>query len=530
MSKKQILAIVTTFLAALIFIYIVTLYTEKVFIKDEYPRPACATYNEQKRIIIVFGNCTLPQIDKALKDDQILRRESSDRIWLLNSSIVVSKGALLTINDTQAKWIKIDSGGKSVLSSEGKSSIEIDDTSPYFIQVFGRLDLRGVKITSWDSFKDDYSYQNTNGSLPRPYITIASGAGPSNISDSEIAYLGFNSSRKQGLTFHGGDSSKLTENKIHDLWFGFFSTSVGHMILENNSVFDNQRYGLDPHKRSHDMTFKGNYLYNNRVGLICSFECSNILFENNKVEKNNAIGLMFSRSSVNSTIRYNNVSDSEVGVAISESHGNNVFENLISGSNKGISVTNNSTDNYLTNNTIVSPTDCGIRVSTGSKNNKFESNFIQNFSRSGICVSGNADSNRFHSNEIEGYGLYGIYVKDQGSGNTFHSNSIHFANHAISVYGNNKTFFIDNKIGNTFGHQYILSGNAILNLEDTHFLGDTIRSAGITSNFAKIAKSGIIDIITKSPGSDTFQRHRYDTSLDPYVIKLNSTTLKLYSK
>jgi poly(beta-D-mannuronate) C5 epimerase len=496
----------------------------------EYLRSPCATYDEQRRLIMIISECTLSQVNEAIADDHILRKESSDGIWFLNSSISVSKEASLTIKAPETKWLKISSGGKSNVTADHGSSSNLKEPTPYSIQVFGKINLLGVKITSWDSRVNNYVGQKADGSIPRSYITVAGGAGTSKISNSEIAYLGFNSSRKQGLSFYGGDSSTLIGNKIHDLWYGFFSTNVGHIVLENNSLLNNKRYGIDPHLRSHDMVIKGNYVYNSRIGLICSHECSNMLYENNRIEDNMEIGIMLSRNATNSTINHNNISQSDVALAVSESHDNNIYQNFITTSKTGLSVTNNSTNNIVTNNIIVHSQECGIKVFTGAHNTTVGENYIQNFSGSGICVGRGTDQNTFYSNEIEGFGLYGINVKDQAYGNVFRDNSIYLANHAIRLYNNNETLFVNNKVGNTFGHQYIVSGNAILNLADSRFLGDTIRSAGMTTNTVNISKSGIIDVITKRPGSDTDETNRFDTDPEPYVVKLTNATLKLYSK
>ena len=91
------------------------------------------------------------------------------------------------------------------MSREPLSPSKNFETTPYLIKALGRLDLQGIKITSWNPLINNYQKQNPNGAVPRPYIIVERGADRSNISSSEIAYLGYNSSRKQGLSFYGGD-------------------------------------------------------------------------------------------------------------------------------------------------------------------------------------------------------------------------------------------------------------------------------------------------------------------------------------
>jgi hypothetical protein len=56
-------------------------------------------YNNKSRAIIVSCNLTLNDIHKAIGNDEIIRIEPSEQgVWFLNSSLVVQKGATLTIS------------------------------------------------------------------------------------------------------------------------------------------------------------------------------------------------------------------------------------------------------------------------------------------------------------------------------------------------------------------------------------------------------------------------------------------------
>jgi len=320
----------------------------------------------------------------------------------------------------------------------------------------------------------------------------------------------------------------LNNNKIHDLWYGFFSVSVGHIIIENNKVYNNLRYGIDPHKGSHEFIVRGNYIYKNRIGLICSLECSKVLFENNRIENNKEIGLMFSRSTFNSTARYNNISLSDTGISLSDSKSNRIYLNTMYSNGYGMAIKNNSFENLLLNNTISDPTECGILVALGARNNTIMENRIQSYKHSGICVT-KANQNTFYSNIIYGLGKYGIDVRHEAKGNSFSENAINLASNAIRVYNNTGTLFIKNKVGNTIGHQYVISDNSTLDLIKTSFSGDRIRAAGTGTNTVKIWNSGIVEILSKQSEnqSDTFS---YNTDVKPYLGKLSYVTISLYSK
>lgn len=498
------------------------------FLKSQ-PTNACAQYDKEKRIIAVTCNSTLSEVGRTVSDDSILKKESGDGIWFLNSSLVVSKGATLTINPGDAKWLKISSAGSSVgirklLAAEQGSN----EPTPYAIRIFGSFDIHGVKVTSWDPRTNNYTNQGPEGMVPRPYIAIEEGSDSSHITDSEIAYLGYNSSRRQGLSFYGGDNSTLIGNRIHDLWYGFISVNVGHIIIENNRVYDNFRYGIDPHLGSHDLVVRDNYIYNSRIGLICSLECSNVIFEKNRIVNNNEVGLMFSRNTVNSIARYNKISLSDTGISISDSHLNKVYGNDMVDNIAAVAIKDGSSNNFSFNNTISSARECGILV-VEAHNNTIQENHIENYYGSGICLTRGAILNLFYSNEIDGLGKYGIDVRDGAIENSFFRNMIHLSGNAIRVYNNTETLFVDNKMGTTNDHQYIISGNSILNLVKTQFLGDRIRAAGAQPNVIKIWNSGTISIVTEHIGNST-ETLTYNTDEQPYIAKIGYMTIKLYSK
>ncbi|MGA7977938.1 MAG: hypothetical protein WB975_11935, partial [Nitrososphaeraceae archaeon] len=77
------------------------------------PKEVCANYDQQKNVITVTCNLTSSELLDTIADDNVLRKETSEGIWFLNSSVVVSKDAVLTINNKDVKWIKINSEGRS---------------------------------------------------------------------------------------------------------------------------------------------------------------------------------------------------------------------------------------------------------------------------------------------------------------------------------------------------------------------------------------------------------------------------------
>jgi mannuronan 5-epimerase len=314
---------------------------------------SCITYNPSEKVIsITCKGINLTDIYNQLKDTDLLSKEANvDKVWLLNSGIVVEKDARLYINSTDTSWLKIAADGETA----------------HAITVLGSLKIDSIKITSWDPSINDYALSEGKRNLkgteydvelgsPRPFISVEGDAtGTIDITNSEIAYLGYEGGvgggPVVGLTYFGGDGSVISNNDIHHLYFAFYSNGVGNITIENNHIHNSGHYGLDPHTGTHDMTIRNNTVEDNgAIGIICSLDCYNITIENNKVSNNTKMGIMFSRNMYDSVARNNIVSDEEQGIVISESHNNEIYTNTVMNSGRGIDVDAQSNDNTIYDN------------------------------------------------------------------------------------------------------------------------------------------------------------------------------------
>jgi hypothetical protein len=312
----------------------------------------CISYDSSTRIITIrckFASVT--DIDNRVNDDSILAKQGSNGFWLLNAGILVDKGAMLNINSKDVKWLRIAADG----------------TIAHAIDVLGGLRIDSVKLTSWNPSTNSYASSNGTRDLhdnkvvkgdPRPYIRVEDEAtGTTNITNSEIAYLGYESGEgggKTGLRYDGGSGSILRGNNIHNLYFGFYSNDVGGMVIENNQIHHISHYGFDPHTGTHDMIFRNNTVHDNGgIGFICSLDCHHIIIEKNKFYNNAKRGIMFSRNMSDSIARNNFIDKEEHAITISESHNNAIYNNRISNSQGGIDIDKESTNNAIHNNTII---------------------------------------------------------------------------------------------------------------------------------------------------------------------------------
>ncbi|MDQ6866827.1 MAG: hypothetical protein M3044_23770, partial [Thermoproteota archaeon] len=178
----------------------------------------CINYNPSTRTITV--SCSTPvrltDVDNKLHDSSFLAKQSpADGVWFLNANLVIAKGATFHIDSTDTKWLKISS---KVTHSAG--AIKLGPA--YWIDVHGSLKIDSVKITSWDPTTN--YYDRTNGSrtgtdvfilgAPRPSIVVENNAtGTTDITNSEIAYLGYEQGKHRGGSglsyYYGGDGSVI---------------------------------------------------------------------------------------------------------------------------------------------------------------------------------------------------------------------------------------------------------------------------------------------------------------------------------
>ena len=294
-------------------------------------------------LIRVTCNTTFGHVSRHVTNSALLKNLGNGQ-WLLNVILQVEDGAKLTIASTDVLWLKISKANGIV--------------------VYGKIDILGSKITSWDTSKSAPIQQTTSGSTPRAYINLRGSEG-GKISGAEIAYLGYSSNGRRGLDLYGsGSSHDLTitgNSKFHDNWRGFYSSNAYNIVIENSEFYNNIDYTIDPWGGTHHMRVSNVHVHHNKgIGIICSFKCSNMIFEKNEVHDNGGAGLFFSRGTTNSIMRnnvvYNQPGDAyPIAISVSESRDNQVYGNKISDSEIGITVHNPSTpdeDGVSTGNII----------------------------------------------------------------------------------------------------------------------------------------------------------------------------------
>jgi len=372
----------------------------------------CIQYDASTLTIsITCKSSNLTDIFNTIEDTNILSK-TGPKSWLLNASIEINNESTFYINSTDTNWLKINSLSKI----------------PHNITAHGNLIIDSVKITGWDLKKNSNAAIDKNGTISRGYILVKRGSGTTNITNSEIGYLGYNHGGSFGLTYYSGAGSQIKNNRIHDLFFGFYSSSpdVNRVTIDSNEFYNNAVYGIDPHSGTHDLIIKNNKVHNNgKHGIICSTDCYNIHIESNNVFNNTNEGIMLYKNVTNSIIQNNIVSYNRDQIALYNSSNENfIFNNSITGGKVGIRINTDSSKNLVRENSIEN-SDYGIYLLQGASNNIIESNKVINSSEAPIIIQDNdTKGNIFKNNVLIHNNDTDNIIKMENSQNKFVNNSL----------------------------------------------------------------------------------------------------------
>ena len=430
-------------------------YNPQNIAEDKAEKTPCVQYESTQKLIKVRCNPThLTDIYKELNNPSILGIENPKEgqisngdqrnVWILDAGIVVEREGSLIIDSSDTSWLKITAtptlqlkasagasedterdtaNGTSIENTnntKGKEVIVVskhNGDNPNGIHVHGSLLIDSVKVTSWDPEKNDviklslgkrpgeeHTKSDYDTAEPRAFIRVSKAStGTTNITNSEIAYLGYSCSRCSGISYYGGDGSVIKGNNIHHLLKGFYSKDMGEMVIEGNKFHDNYLYGIDPHTGSHHMVIRENIVYNNNAsGIICSKDCHSLLIENNVVHNNTGAGrgISFSINTTNSVARNNLVYDNSRCIAFNrESNHNQVYNNTVSNCNAGIYLSDTS-NNLIRDNNIINATSGIVLKNT---TNQIYNNQITN-AINGIVFVKDSYSNdtNVNTNEVNG--------------------------------------------------------------------------------------------------------------------------------
>jgi parallel beta-helix repeat protein len=215
-------------------------------------RPAGATFrwaSESSRIYVESGgSATLTDIKNALPKAPLCLIDATNRIWFLDASLTVSDGAKLVLHGSAAGGDVNELRLRSDNSTAEGSCASLDAD-------WGTLDLKGVKVTSWDqlSVGPDTDYANFNRACIRARSRSTSEQSTLSVVNCEIAFLGTDSSDNYGLTWQVVGTAPgatvfggVSNSYVHNCRLGLESTLQSDIPWQANNIASNTFFGFDP--------------------------------------------------------------------------------------------------------------------------------------------------------------------------------------------------------------------------------------------------------------------------------------------
>jgi poly(beta-D-mannuronate) C5 epimerase len=363
---------------------------------------SCIDYDAAENTIAIDCDASFLDVVQSINDPGILEEleeEEEGGQYLLKANLEVDDGVTF-----------------SMTPGDGLQYLKIADANG--IIVYGKIQIAGVKITSWDTETNSPIFQTITGSIPRAFINLRGSEGGS-IQDSEISHLGYSGSGRRGFDLFGDGPShdlEIRGSEFHNMWFAFFSNRAYNIVVDGNEYHHNIKYALDPHTGTYNMNITNNWLHHNPIGAICSLNCYNILVEGNVIHHNSDYGIFFSRNMHDSIARNNQIYNVTTGIMVSESPNNQIYNNTIeAATSQGIRLQNPelpddggfTEDNLVYNNTIISSGE-GIGA-TRSHDNILENNRFSDIESSEYLLSGNSGI------IIRGQNFDNILIAEDGS-------------------------------------------------------------------------------------------------------------------
>src|SRR5215213_3590 len=112
---------------------------------------ACIDYEAEENTIALSCNASFLDVVQAINDPEILEQED-DGQYILNANLEVSDGITFKMNS----------------SGDNLQYLKISGENGIIVQ--GRIEISGIKITSWDSETHSPVSQTETGSVPRTFI------------------------------------------------------------------------------------------------------------------------------------------------------------------------------------------------------------------------------------------------------------------------------------------------------------------------------------------------------------------------
>lgn len=271
------------------------------------------------------------------------------------------------------------------------------------------------------------------------------------IANSDVGHLGYYGSEAYGLTWKVSGSradrfdlvdvlGNVTDSKIHHNYFGLYMYGAYGMQVAGNEVYDNFKYGIDPHDDSDYLVIENNNVHDNgNHGIIGSKRCDNLVIRNNISRNNVGHGIMLHRGVDDAVVEGNqSLNNTDTGIAVMDSYRSVIRGNTVLGNKNGIRFSVGAADNQVLSNVVGSTTGYGFYFYKGSdepspgddgrpKRNYFEGNTVRD--NVGYAINlGDGDDNTFVNNNFSTNNsstfLFNRGRNNRLSGNTFAATAV----------------------------------------------------------------------------------------------------------
>jgi poly(beta-D-mannuronate) C5 epimerase len=209
------------------------------------------------------GSVSLSDIRAALPKAPLCLVDPTNRIWFLAATLIISDGVILRLHGSAAGGDVNELRLQSDNSAADGSCVVVDAD-------WGTLDLLKVKIVSWDQLTA--SPDTEHALYKRAFIRARSRLAESgvqqstlNVVDSEIGFLGVQSSDAYGLTWQvvGSAPDEVTvqgqvrNSYIHDSILGLADRFWTEVVWTNNNIVANTLFGFNP--TAHNVVLSNSY-------------------------------------------------------------------------------------------------------------------------------------------------------------------------------------------------------------------------------------------------------------------------------
>ena len=378
--------------------------------------PLNISYDQKTNTLLIIGRGQQITL-KDIRDNggKKYLEEILPKVWHAKATIFLSNGVTLLLDKNEVTWLKLESNKKSFSMLR---SIDSD------------IIINGVKITSWDSEKNDYDKTLTDG---RSFVMVKDNA-RMDIYSSELSYLGYPTASDIYVSPYGVSwklnklklkkvllTGEVINSKFHHNYFGTYTYGATGMLWKGNEFYENIRYGLDPHDDSNGFMIEKNIAHDNGShGIILSKRCMYNTIRNNISYNNKLHGIMLHETSDFNIIENNSVTGNTSGIALYHSSNNIIRNNTIKDNRHGVRANASSNNNTVQNNTITGSKLYGIYFYDKTNNNSILDNTFE-YNNVGIYIK--SASNKISKNSLINNAV-GVYFQDKASNNSLTDNQI----------------------------------------------------------------------------------------------------------